>query len=100
MRDIGGRDARVLQGSSVSLIMFVIYLSGIFKKVEEEIEECIATLFADYYGWLVTADSVAQLCERLEREGEKPVEWGKDSQVEFDNVKDETIVFTGKGSRS
>lgn len=39
------------------------YLSGIFREVEEEVERCTATSFADDCGWLVTEDPVAQLCE-------------------------------------
>lgn len=41
-------------------------------------------------------NSVAQLCERLEIAGEKTVELEEDNHVEFNNAKDETIVFTRK----
>lgn len=37
----------VPQGSQVSRIRFVIYLSGVFREVEKEVEGCTTTLFAD-----------------------------------------------------
>lgn len=40
----------VPQDLSMSPILFAIYLSGVFKKVEKEIEGCIATSFADDCG--------------------------------------------------
>lgn len=40
----------VPQGSPVSLILFVVYLSRIFKEVEKEVEGCTATLYADGCG--------------------------------------------------
>lgn len=58
-------DTGVPQRSPVSHILFAIYLSGIFEEVKEEVEECMATSFADDCGWLVTASSVAQLWEQL-----------------------------------
>lgn len=63
----------VPQGSPVSPIIFAIYLIGIFEEMEEEVERYIATSFADDCGWLVTAESVAQLCEQSERTGKKAV---------------------------
>lgn len=41
----------------------------------------------------MTADSVAKLCERLERAGEKTIEWGERNQVEFNNAKHKAIKF-------
>lgn len=40
----------------MSPILFVIYLSGIFREVEKEMEGYMTTSFADNCGWLMTAD--------------------------------------------
>lgn len=56
----------VPRGSPVSPILLGIYHSRIFKKVKEDMEGCMAKLFADDCEWLVTANLMAQLCERLE----------------------------------
>lgn len=56
-------------------ILFAVYLSGIFKDVEKEVEGCIATSFADDSVSLVMAHSKTQLCGRLDKAGTKVVEW-------------------------
>lgn len=33
--------------SPVSLILFAIYLNGVFREVEKELEECMTTLITD-----------------------------------------------------
>lgn len=66
-------ETRVSQGSPVSPVLFVIYLGWVFKEVENEVEECVAMLFADQCGWLLVAESVEQLGEQLERAGFKAV---------------------------
>lgn len=43
-------EMRVLCGSPVSPILFVVNLSRIFKEVEEEVEGCITTSFGDDCG--------------------------------------------------
>lgn len=40
----------VLQGSSVSPILFLAHLSDIFTKVEKDVEECMTTLATDDCG--------------------------------------------------
>lgn len=56
----------VPQGLPTLHILFAIYVSEVFKQVEQEVEGSMATSFTDNCGWLVTADSVGQLCEQLE----------------------------------
>lgn len=67
-------DIGVPQGSPILPLLFAIYLSGNFKEMEKEVDGYMATSFADYYGWLVAADSVLWLCKHVEREGTKAVE--------------------------
>lgn len=56
-----GMDTEVSQVSPVSSILFAIYVSGVFKEMETEIEGCMAISFADNYGWLVTEETVEQI---------------------------------------
>lgn len=65
------------QGSSVSLVLFPIYPSGVVKEMEQEVEGSMAISFADDFRWQVVADRVEQLCEQQERAGIRTVEWGK-----------------------
>lgn len=83
----------VPQGSLVLPILFPVYLSGILKKVKKIVEGCMSTSFADNYGWLVVADLVKQLFERLEKAGAKVVGLRERNHVAFENVKDKAIAF-------
>lgn len=85
---------RVPQESPVLPIVFLVYQSGIFNVVKEELEECMYMSFADNYGLLVIEHVVAQLCERLERVGKKTVNGEEDNHVEFDNGENEAIALT------
>ena len=82
------------QGSPVSPILFAIYLSGIFKAVEEAIPGCQATSFADDCGFLVEAPNVKDLAKLVEETGNKAIEWGEDKGLQFDNAKTEVLALT------
>lgn len=69
----------LLQGSPVLPILFSIYLSRVFRDVEKEVEEGIATSFADDNRSLVTTDLVEQLCQCLERAEIKSEKWGEET---------------------
>lgn len=43
-------DKDVLQVSPISPILFMIFLSGLFREVEKEVKRCVATLFVDDCG--------------------------------------------------
>lgn len=51
-------ETKVPQRSPVSLILFAIYLSGVFREVEKKVEGYMTKLFADNCWLLVVADSV------------------------------------------
>ena len=58
----------VLQGSPVSLVLFVIYLSGLFGRVEEKEKECGSEgiSFVDDVAWVVEGEDVGECKQRLE----------------------------------
>lgn len=51
-------DTGIPQRSPVSLILFPIYLSGVFKNIGKPVEGCVVTSFADNGGWLLEVDLV------------------------------------------
>jgi hypothetical protein len=87
------------QGSPVSPILFVIYLSGVFQAIEEAVPGVQALSFADDLGIVVPAGSVAQACERLQQAGEAAIDWGLQNTVQFDTGKTEAVLFTRKRGR-
>jgi hypothetical protein len=63
----------VPQGSPVLLILFVIYLSGVFWAIEAAVPEIQALFFADDLGMLIAASSVTQISRQLQQAGEAAI---------------------------
>lgn len=82
------------QGSLVSLILFAIYLSGVFKFVEENTNRCLATSFADDCGSLAEASNTPQLVRGIKWAENLAVGWGIDNHLQFDYGKTETVLTT------
>ena len=78
----------------MSPILFTIYLSGVFQKVEDEVDTCQSTSFADDCRFLVEAPTVRELTEHIERAGITAIEWGQQNCLVFDHAKTETVAFT------
>lgn len=74
--------------------MFAIYLGRMFKQVKDDIERCMTTLFLNDYWWLVTTDSVPQLCGMREMTVVKKVVWKSQNYVAVDKAEDQMITFT------
>ena len=66
----------VPQGLSVSLILFTIYISRVFKVIKAAVPEVRALFFSDNIGIVASASSVDQACEKLQRAGEAAIVWG------------------------
>jgi Reverse transcriptase (RNA-dependent DNA polymerase) len=86
----------VLQGSPVSPILFNIYLSGIFEKIEEQNPEIIALSFADDIAFLAPGKTVKDIQDALTNAGEQAIAWGLLNNVKFDVEKTEAVLFTKK----
>ena len=86
----------VPQGSLVSPILFIIYLSGIFEKIEEQNLEITALSFADDIGFLAPGKTVKDIQDALTKAGEQAIAWGLTNNVTFDVDKTEAVLFTKK----
>lgn len=62
VRSSRGRDKSPAEISCLTYT-FAIYLSGIFREVEKDVESCMVTSLPDDCRWLVTVNSVGQLCK-------------------------------------
>ncbi|KAL1980085.1 hypothetical protein VTN96DRAFT_4674 [Rasamsonia emersonii] len=89
----------VPQGSPVSPILFVIYISGVVEAVEAAVPGIRALSFADDIGLIALGNSVDQACRQLQQAGEAAITWGQANTVQFDAEKTEATLFTRKRGR-
>jgi Reverse transcriptase (RNA-dependent DNA polymerase) len=86
----------VPQGSPISPILFNIYLSGIFNKIEEQNPEIIALSFVDDIAFLASRKTVKDIQDVLSNAEEQAIAWGLTNNVTFDVDKMEAVLFTKK----
>jgi len=86
----------VPQGSPVSPVLFVIYLSGLFGQVEEKEEECGSEgiSFVDDVAWVVEGEDVEECTQRLEKCTAETRIWATKNACQFDIKKTEAMLFT------
>ena len=89
----------VPQGSPVSPILFIIYLSGVFDVIERSVAGIQSLSFADDIGLLASGHSVKEVCDKLQKAAKVAIEWGHDNVVQFDAGKTEAVLLTRKRGR-
>jgi ribonuclease HI len=89
-------DSGVPQGSPVSPILFLIYLSGIFDAIERAVPGVQLLSFADDMGFLAPGYSVQEACQKLQEAAQVAIEWGESNLVQFEAKKTEAVLFTRK----
>src|SRR5699024_4561619 len=87
------------QGSPVSPILFIIYLSGVFEVIEGRVPGVRCLSFADDIGLLVPGYSVKEVGDKLQEAAKVTIEWGNDNVVQFDAGKTEATLLTRKRGR-
>ena len=88
----------VPQGSPVSPILFIIYLSGVFDTIERTVPGIQALSFADDIGLLAPGHSVQEV-SKLQEAAKVAIEWGQSNMVQFEAAKTEAVLFTRKRGR-
>ncbi len=89
-RDI---ETEIPQGSPVSPILFLIYISGVFNKVSEKSPLVTSLSFIDDLGFITSGSSVKVLVKTLENVAKAVLEWGRLNAVTYDVSKTEAVLF-------
>lgn len=69
---------KLSKGSLVSPVLFIIYLSGLFRTAEDRVEKFLAKLFADDFGSLVEDMSLSELQENMGKTCRTALVWKED----------------------
>ena len=67
-------ETRIPQRLLVSLILFLIYDSGVFEQVKKELSEIISLLFIDNLDFVASGTSVKEIAKALRKVGNLVVE--------------------------
>ena len=82
------------QGSPVSPILFLIYISGVFNKISETSPWVTSLSFVDDLGFIASGSSVKEIVGSLEKFAKEVIEWGKQNAVTYDISKTEAVLFS------
>lgn len=82
------------QGSPVSPILFLTYISGVFFQVESRLPQISCLSFIDDLGFLVEGQSVLEIKKSLKKAGKIALDWATDHTVTFNIGKIEAMLFS------
>jgi len=88
-------EAQVPSGSPVSTILFVIYTSGLFQWVEENLST-ERLPFVDDLGWAATEININQVITKLEKCVAKCTKWASHGGLKFCTAETEAALSTCK----
>ncbi len=84
----------ISQGSPVSPILFLIYISGVFDKISETTHLVMSLSFVDDLGFIASDSLVNKIVRSLEKVAKEMIEWRKQNAVTYDTSKTEAVLFS------
>ncbi len=78
----------------MSPILFLIYISGVFKKVSETSPSVTSLSFVDDLGSIASGSSVKEIVRALEKVAKEVIKWGRQNAVTYDTSKTEAVLFS------
>ena len=86
-------NTRIPQGSPVSPILFLIYISQMFKSNARKLVSVRLISYIDDIAIIVSSKNIRQNCRLLQNAAMKLIKWGENHYIEFDITKTELIHF-------
>ncbi len=87
-------ESGIPQGPPVSPILFLIYISGVFSMIEDQLPHVTCFSFIDDLGFLTADRLVSKIAKTLEKVGRIALEWGANNAVTYDISKTEAVLFS------
>lgn len=69
------------QGSPVLPVLFLIYISGVFVKIQRDLPTVLSLLFVDHLGFIATGQFPKEIADTLEKVGHIALKWGRKNTV-------------------
>ncbi len=83
------------QGSPVSPILFLIYISGVFNKVSETSLLVTSLSFVNDLSFIASGgSSVKEIVKALKKVAKEVMEWGRLNAITYDTSKTEAVFFS------
>lgn len=82
------------QGSPVSPILFLIYISGVFDKVSENSLSITSLCFIDDLGFTAFGSSIKEVVKALENIAQTVLKWEITNTVSYDTTKTEAVLLS------
>jgi hypothetical protein len=89
-------DVGIPQGSLVSPILFLIYISQLFKQ-NDKFKGCLLLSYLDDIALAVSSSTIQQNSHILTAMATRLIRWGSEHHIQFDIKKTELIHFTSSG---
>lgn len=87
-------ESEIPQGLPVSSILFLIYISGIFFIVEEQLPNVTCVSFVDDLAFIIADSSISKIANTLEKAGQIVLKWRVDNAVTYNMSKMEAVLFS------
>lgn len=87
-------ETKIPQGSPVSPIFFLIYISGVFTKISKISPIVISLFFVDDLDFIISGSSIKEIVRALLIVAKEVIEWGRQNAVTYDTAKIKAVFFS------
>lgn len=84
---------RITERLLAFLILFIIYISKVFKQIERQLSKVVSLLFIDDLRFIALEKSVKKICKTLEKFGKIVLKWKEENIITYNTAKTKLVLF-------